>query len=281
MKFLGRLLLGLVVLVAVLFVFRNQVIKAGISMGTKQVTGLNLEIAKLDVELSKTFVEVAGLRLENPSDFQDRTMVDLPLVYINYHLGDILKGNIHLEDLKLHLKEVMIIRNKDGKLNLDALKVAQKEKAGETKPAPAPAEPGKAAPPPPIQIDNLELKIERVIFKDYSISADPIVQTFDVNIDEKHQNITDPDNLVKLIISKALRNTTIARLTNLNMDFLQQNVLDVGTLANKKVTDLSNQTFGKVEDALGNTTGVVGDKSKELVGSLKDSVKLPFGKKSE
>lgn len=281
MKLLGRLLLGLVVLVAVLFVFRNQVIKAGISMGTKQVTGLNLEIAKLDVELSKTFVEVAGLRLENPAGFEDRTMIDLPLVYINYHLGDILKGNIHLEDLKLHLKEVTIIRNKDGKLNLDSLNVAKKAKTGETPPPAKPAEPGKPAPAPPIQIDNLELKIERVIFKDYSMSAEPIVQTFDVNINEQHKNITDPDNLVKLIISKALRNTTIARLTNLNTDFLQQNVLDVGTMANKAVTDLGNQTFGKVESALGSTTGVVGDKSKELVGSLKDSVKLPFGKKTE
>lgn len=280
MKLLGRIFLGLVVLVVVLFVFRNQVIKAAISAGTKQVTGLNLEIAKLDVDLSKTFVEVSGLRLENPSDFQDRTMVDLPLVYINYHLGDILKGNIHLEDLKLHLKEVSVIRNKDGKLNLDALKVAQQQPAQPKEPA-KPSEPGKPAPAPKIQIDNLDLKIERVIFKDYSISADPIVQTFDVNINEQHHNITDPDNLVKLIVTKALRNTTIARLTNFNMDFLQQNVFDVGTVANKAVTDLGNQTVGKVEDALGKTTGLVGDKSKELVGSLKDSVKLPFGKKAE
>ena len=284
MKWLLRLILGLVVLVAVIFVFRNQVVKAAVTFGAKQLTGLNLTITKLDLNTEKTFVEVGGLRLENPAGFEDRTMVDLPLVYIDYKLADILKGNIHLEALKLHLKEVTVIRNKEGKLNLDALKGTQPPAA--PKGGAKPAETGKQpAPPAKIQIDSLDLKIEKVIFKDYSIAGQPIVQSFDVNIDEHHENITNPDVLVRLIITKALRNTTIARLTNINMDFLQQNVFDVGTVANKTVNDLGNKAVGTVEETLGKTTGVVGEKSKELAGalgsSLKNNVKLPFGKKEE
>ncbi len=285
MKWLLRLIMGLLVLVAVIFVFRNQVVKAAVTFGAKQLTGLNLTITKLDLDTSKTFVEVGGLRLENPAGFEDRTMVDLPLVFIDYKLADILKGNIHLEALKLHLKEVTVIRNKDGKLNLDALKGTQPPAAAPktgSEPAGTAKQP---APPAKIQIDSLDLKIEKVIFKDYSIAAQPIVQTFDVNIDEHHENITNPEVLVRLIITKALRNTTIARLTNINMDFLQQNVFDVGTVANKTVTDLGNKAVGTVEETLGKTTGMMGEKSKELVGSLgsslKTNVKLPFGKKEE
>jgi len=204
--------------------------------------------------------------------------VDLPLILVDYHLGDILKGNIHLEDVRLHLKELILIRDKTGKMNLDALKP----------PAPAAKEPAPKAEPsekkpaaaPKFQIDHLELKVERVLYKDYTVGDKPIVQSFDVNIDEKYDNITKPETLIPLIVSKALRNTTLARLTNINSEYLQQNVFDTATMANKAVNNVAGQLEGKLTNAGGEVTKTLGEggevvqeKAKALLGSLKG--KLP------
>ncbi|HTL47207.1 MAG TPA: hypothetical protein VL688_03985 [Verrucomicrobiae bacterium] len=289
MKLLLKIVVFFAVLAGLVFVFRNQVLKAAASFGVEKVTGLQLEMGTVNTDFQNTLASIDGIKLHNPPGFQDPLMVDIPLVYVDYHLGDILKGNIHLQDLRLHLKELLVIRNKDGKLNLDYLKAATAAKKGEVPPpaeqAPAPAE-QKKGPGIKVQIDKVDLKVDRVIYKDYTVGNDPIVQTFDVNISEQHENITNPQTLVTLIVAKALRNTTIARLTNLNSEFLQSNVFDTMTMANQAANNVASQLEGKVTGTGGALVGklggegqVVEDKAKALFGSLKN--KLPVGNGSQ
>jgi hypothetical protein len=151
-------------------------------------------------------------------------MVDMPEIYVNYDLPAIIGGKIHLPEVRLALKEFVVVKNADGELNLNALRTVQAQKEGK---APSKSAPGKA---PDIKIDSLKLSIGKVIYKDYSKSSAPDVKEFNINLNESYAHVDDPYALASLIVVKALMNTSIASLTNFDLKGLQGTV--GGTLAN-------------------------------------------------
>ena len=255
-KKIGIVLLAIVVIVVVLGLAKNIIIKTAVSGGVKAVTGLKLQIKSLKVGIINPLIDIKEMRLFNPPNFTDKVMIDVGEVYVDYDLGAFFKNKVHLETLRLDLKELVVIKNKDGDLNLDSLKAV---KGGKEKKEAPKEEAKKEA--PKIQIDDLTLKIGKVIYKDYSKDGAPQVKEFNVNINEQHKNITDPNALVSLIIVKALAKTTIASLTNFDMGALQ---------------DQAAQAMGKTTEALKG----IGDTSTGAVEEATEGLKklLPFGK---
>lgn len=242
-----------------LFFAKNMIAKASVSAGVKAMTGLELSISSMNVGIFKTLISINELQLHNPAGFTDELMVDAPEIYVDYNLGAFFKGRVHLEEIRLVLKEFTVIKNEKGELNLDALKtVKEEEKVEEKGEVDSKEEETKM---PEFQIDVLVLKIGKVVYKDYSKGTPPKVREFNVNIDERFENVTDPRTLANLIIVKALKNTTIARLTNFDLGSLQDGVAK----KLKGVTGLSQGTVDKAKDAAGKAL----DKIKKI---------LPFGK---
>jgi hypothetical protein len=265
MKKLIIILAALVVIIAGLSLGKNLIAKAAVERGAQMVTGLQLRIAKMNVGILKTLVNIDNLVLYNPRDFKDRIMIDMPNIYVDYNLGAILKGKIHLYDMRLDLKEFIVVKNKDGKLNLDSLKVVQAQKEGKK---PEDKEKVKA---PEMQIDSLHLKIGKVIYKDYSTgSENPYIREFNVNINEKYSNINDPYSLVSIIVVKALMDTAIASLTNFDLGGLSNTV--TGTLS--RATKLATDTAGKA-------TKIVGETGKAVTETAGRIINFPFGGKKK
>ena len=248
-----KIIVLLLVVGAVFFtlsVAKNAIAKTAVQSLCQTMTGLELHIRRLNIGVLTTLIDIQDLRLHNPPEFQDRVMFDLSEVYVDYNLRSILSGKVHLEELRLDLKELTIIRNEQGQLNLDSLKAAgAKKKAPEEKEAAreaAPAEEKKEL--PEIQIDRLVLKVGKVIYKDYSKGPEPNVQEFDVNLNETYENISNIQALVPLIVSKALINTTIAKLANYDMnDFMSQfdaQGLDLGEVGLDQFEGLATEAQG-------------------------------------
>lgn len=243
------IVLGVVVaVIAVLVIGRNFFVKAAVEAGVKAVTGLSLEMSKLDIGLFKTTLEIKGLKLYNPEGFKDKLMADLPEIYVDYDLKKIVQGKVHLPEVRLNLQQFTVVKNGQGVLNLDSLAVVQQKKEGA-----APAKPAESKPAamPDIQVDLLRLDIGKVVYKDYSAGrSEPNVQTYEVNIHETFKDITDPQALVSLVVAKALAHTSIAALTGFDVKSLTQtavSVLDakmpvkvIGTLADTAGKFLSN-----------------------------------------
>ncbi len=198
------------VLVFGLSISKDSLIKGAVQSIAHRATGLELKIQSLHLGLLTSLIDIRGLRLMNPSGFKDRVMFDFPEIFVDLQLKELLlQRKIHLAQVRLNLAEVTVVKNKDGRLNLDALKPAGGGK---------PAEPRKAGKGPEILIDRLELKIGRVVYKDYSAGGAPQIQNFDVNINETHQNVNNIQVLIPLILSRALMHTTIAKLANIDVD---------------------------------------------------------------
>ncbi|MDP3979951.1 MAG: AsmA family protein [Chlamydiota bacterium] len=264
-KFISISLTVILILVITLALTRNILTKTVLTGAIKTLTGLELNIGKVDIGILNTHAGIQGLVLHNPPDFQDEIMMDLPEIYIDYDLGALLKGKVHLEETRLNLKEFVVIKARDGKLNLDALKISGKEES--EKPAQTKkAEEGKAT---DFQIDLLELKIGKVIYKDYSSGTEPKIKEYDVNINEQFHNVTDPKALMNTIVIKALMKTNIAKLIGFDLGSLTEGAADVLKGATSIATDTVEGVGKTAGKAIGTTTKKTADTLKKV---------LPFGK---
>lgn len=237
-KILTVLIVVLVALFA-LSIVKDVVIKTSVEKVTELVTGLKLSIGGFRAGIVNTLIDIKNLKLFNPSGYKDAAMLEMPEIYVKYDLPAIFQKKIHLPELRIDMKEFTVVKNEKGELNLDSLKAVQAQKGRSTSPG------KKGGKLPELAIDNFQLKIGKVIFKDYSKGAEPSVREFNINLDEKYTNITNAYSLVSLIVVKALMNTSIASLTNFDLAGLQGSVSDV--LANaQKVTA---ETVQKAQEA--------------------------------
>jgi hypothetical protein len=270
------IVVGIVVVLFVVALAKDLIIKTSVEQGVRFVTGLRLNIGSFKAGILNALVDIKNLRLFNPPEYKDKVMLDMPEIRVRYDLPSIIKGKVHLPEVRLDLKEFTVIKNEKGKLNLDSLKVVQAQKEGRR---PAEQEKGKI---PEIQIDSLELKIGKVIFKDYSAGGAPSVREFNINLNERYSNITDPYSLASLIVVRALTNTTIANLTNFNLQGLQGTVSDTLGTAEKVATEAVAKAGETAERAV-QVTGTAAKQTQEMVKKtaevLKDVFKNPFGSK--
>ena len=278
------------ILVAATLLAKNVIAQAALCGGVKAMTGLSLHTDRIEVGLLKSAVGVRGLRLGNPPGFSDPVMIDIPEVYVDYDLGAFLKQRVHLEEVRLHLKELVVVRNQQGQLNLNSLKPIQESKQQPR--GQAATRPSQQA-IPEIQIDRLHLQIGKVVYKDYTARGAPLIQEFPINLDEWHQHITNPTVLAGLIVSRALMKTSIARVTGFDLGPLQAQVSEqltqatqlVGTAVGTAREQLSAAT-GQVSTGARTTAQGVSTAGKKAVGAAADAVKstteslkkaLPFG----
>jgi len=276
-KKLVGIMVGIAIALLVVAIAKDIVIKTMVEKGVEIVTGLKLDIGTLKVGVLKPVVDIKDLKLFNAAGFKDRTMIDMPEIYVDYDLAAIFKNRIHLNEVRIDLKEFDVIKNEQGVLNLDSLKVVQAEKEGK-KPAEKAA--GKAA---EIQIDNLKLRIGKVIYKDYSKGGVPDVKEFDLNLNESYSNINNPYAVVSLIVVKALMNTTIAGVTGFDLKGLSGTISGPLGSAQELVggaMDKATQAVGTAQESVKtvtettkNTTEAVG----EATGAVTDAFKGIFG----
>lgn len=269
----------LVVVVAVLGVSlaKNGIAQSAVQGVFKKVTGLDLKIASLNLGLRDGRLDARGIRLNNPSGFTDPVMVDMPVLLVDLDPGSIFKSEKHIEEVQLDLKELLVVKNVDGKLNLDHLKPAGSKKATADKPA-------QKADPIPVRIDSLKLKIGKVIYKDYSKGGKPSVQEFDLNLNESYTNITNVNAILPLIVSKALFNTTLGKLINFDVSGLASQLdlsgVNLDSLGMGKFKDLSAGAAKQAQGALTEATKLLqgtasgsGDAAKDLTKSADEAVK--------
>lgn len=257
-KFITVLLVVLLVL-GTLCLAKNAIAKMAVSGGVKAITGLKLELQNMDVGFLRTAVGIKGLRLFNPRGFSDPMMAEIPELRVDYDLPAFFRGKVHLEEVKLYLKEFTVVKNEKGELNLDSLKTVQAAK--EEKKAPSAKKRGKA---PEIQIDVLDLQVGKVIYKDYSAGTPPKVTEFNINLHERHENITNPYTLGSLIVSRALFKTAVARLAGFDLKALEGQFTDVVKKYSGKLTDAAGSTQETGAQVVGAAKGVAQETAETL-----------------
>ena len=116
MKKIWLILTIIVVVVIVAVIMKDAIIKNMITSTVSQATGLRLTIGGFKANIGKSIVDIKDLKLANPPAFGKTYMIDAPEVYIAYDLPAILKGRTHLKELRLNLKEFVLMRSASGEI---------------------------------------------------------------------------------------------------------------------------------------------------------------------
>ncbi len=280
MKALSKFFTLILVVLAVFVLLRDGIVKTAVEIGTRTATGLPLKIEKLHIGLLSSTFSISGLTLENPDGFQDRTMVSLPELFVDYSVKSFFAGAPRVHSVRVHLAEFNVVRNSDGKLNLDTFKSLSKPKQSEA----APTQPKPQA--KTISIGKLALRIDKVSYKDYTVN--PVrVQDFNVGINEEFSELPNLVTILKLIATRAF-GSSIASLANLNLGDLQSSVSGIASQSLGSAADLVKDAKSLAEEKVGETAGKVQETATKALDSVQDmagnsvknlagKIKMPFG----
>lgn len=234
-----------------LAILKDAIIKSIVSVAATQVTGAKTEIRGLSFGVFSHSVRIKGFKMYNPEGFSKNILIDLPKVAVNYDLLSLLKGKLHLVRLDIELYQLAVEKNKDGKLNVDSLKVSQQEQRETTKKKPAK--------PVALQIDLLNLKINRIVYNDYGGAGEkPAVKIYDIDIEKTYKNITSAEQLAVLILSEPMRAAGIKGATIYGISALAGVGMFPAVIAAKFISkDSAQKDFDLAIDSLYNINAKV------------------------
>ncbi len=209
MKTLKKLILPIflvfVALLVILLLERNFVARKVVEVGVTKVTGFPLEIGSVKLGLFSSKVDVHDLKLMNPREFQEKMFVDMPLLYVDYRLGSMLKGAPHINDMLINIKQLVIVKNNKGETNAKKLKGIVSPSGGSSK---------------KYRVDKLRVHVGTVTIKDFS-RAKPSERDITLNIDATYYNITDATDITRLVLLTVMNQV---RLPDIKMDDLKNNL---------------------------------------------------------
>ncbi len=255
-KFLIFLVVLIVAVFALVFFFKDQIVKAGIEIAASKLTGFETKVGNLHFDIPQAIVHVEDLKIYNPSQFQQRIFADIPEIYISLNLQEILKKErIHFYEIRLAIRQVNIEKNSQGVSNVALLSSVGKSKEGRApSTAAVPPAPSEKKPALPFYLDRLQLTMRKVSYQNFSAIV-PQSTSVDLNVEKQvFTNIQDPKVIVSLILMKIIYGTTFGNLG-----------LDPAQLQH----DLK-KTMGEGVDLLKGTAG-------ELTGTAEDVVRGTLG----
>ena len=216
-KILIFILLLIIILTASLLVFKNTLATNYLIKIIKDQTDLD-SIAEVNVHILTQSLNIKDLKIYNPKGFKDKLMMDVPEIFFKCNIIALLNKTINIENARLNLNKLNVIKNSDGKVNIDALKqlaktdkIQQSEEEIET---------------PKINIIKLHLKVGNVTYKDCT-QAPPDLKEFKVNLDEEIKDIQSIDELVNIVTKKAIYHTTINKLLEMDLEELKKQAIDI------------------------------------------------------
>lgn len=180
----------IVLTVVLLFGFclvRDFLVKSLIDTVATSITGAPVSVGGLSLSVIRQSIKISNFRMYNPKGFARGVLVDIPRMSVALNLGALISGKIHLRQLELDIKEIGMVKNKEGKLNVDSLKIAEEKPAEKEKKRPAKHL--------AMQIDVISLGMGKVVSKDYSVAGAPVVKVYDINARKTYKNITSAQQL--------------------------------------------------------------------------------------
>ena len=111
----------LLALIAVLLFSRNWILKQVAIRSVTENTGLLAEIGSIHSGLRSPFLQLQKVKLFNQPEFGGGLLLDAPEFYARFDAALAAAGRLHFTEMRVNIAELTVIRDAQGRLNLDHL----------------------------------------------------------------------------------------------------------------------------------------------------------------
>ncbi len=257
----------LIVALIILGLCKDQIIKSAVIAGAEQQTGTKVTIGSFKFNLFKQQIRIRDFKVLNPPGFPSEAMAYFPEISLDYDLPALLKKTLHVALIVVNLREVSVVRNQKGQLNVDQLKFLH------------PEGPGFKLDIKNMQIDMMSLTVGRVLYRDLNEPANAPPKVFYVNVKNKtFRQITGVQQFASLILFEAIKTTAIKNAVIYGV----ASQLGYGSMVTNLVghllaSDESSMDFALGFDRIFATASAVANSSGTVVSEDKQSGQIKLG----
>ena len=202
---LGIFFLVISLLALVLFlVIKHLKVDELITYELQKELGVKVAIEEVVVSPLLSHVSAKGITVYNPAGFEEEELAYISSIDIAFDLVDVIrrvKPNVYL--FTIDLERLNVIKNKEGAVNIEQL-----EPLGKIRPEEDAA---------PFYFDVMVLSVNQVYYTEYSESKKKTSKYVIGMEDQVFLKVIDEDDLIRLIVYKAIQNTNIGKMINLRI----------------------------------------------------------------
>lgn len=215
MKKFGLIVLVILIAAVIAVVMaRNTIIKNAIEKGVNEIVGQKVTVGNVNAEILATKIKFDALKVYNPAGYTDEFLTNIRELYINYALLDIIKGFIHLPELRIDIKEMNVEKDKKGVLNLDHFKGKEKEAKPEAK------KEGEKK----FLVDKMVLKISTIRYRD-NTKTPPEVKELEINFEKTFNDVDSAE-----VIINEIKNAAVGQLVAKGVKVVIKSLMQGGDL---------------------------------------------------
>lgn len=144
-----KLIFFLLAVFLILDVGKDLLLQSLLQKSLAQATGLTTTIASLHVSLFSLTLQGKEILFYNPAGFEERNFARISDFFFDIDPLSLLRGKYHFREVHLILEEIFIVKNREGRTNLEILE--QRDSSRKTT--------------SPLQVDALDLTVLRVVSK--------------------------------------------------------------------------------------------------------------------
>jgi len=173
---------------------KDQIIKSMVTAVASKVTGAPVHMDNFSIDIFSSTIHISGFKMYNPGGFPEGLLVNCPKINVIYDRASLFGQKPHFLLVEIDLKEMVLAKNKEGKLNVDSLAIVH---------------PSKSSSPVLLRIDLLNLSIGKIVYEDYTNGLAPSVRVYDVNRHQSYKSIPNARQLALLVLSEPMKAAAI------------------------------------------------------------------------
>jgi hypothetical protein len=120
-KWAVRLVLLLVVVAALVLIFKDSVLRLIAEQRLRDRTGMDVRIGRFSSGLFSPVVTIENLKVFNTAEFGGTPFVDIPELHVEFDAADLARHRLHITLMRFNLAEVDVVKNELGQTNVFAV----------------------------------------------------------------------------------------------------------------------------------------------------------------
>lgn len=185
--------------VSSIYIFSDFFIKIAAIRLTENLFGSRVTIDELKFDGEKNAIHIKGLKMYNPKGFPEGVLIEMPKLTLVGVSVDFENGTIPVDFVDVEINEMSVVKNKDGRFNIDELKCVREGKELGIELCDI------------MPVKEFNFSMDKVLYRDYSGNREePVFRVYEVKIkDRKYNHMINLVDLIIIVFHEALGETAI------------------------------------------------------------------------